>query len=206
MTFRGAGINVDHMHMGDLLRRGYDHPEAEIAAICDADPTRKAAAIDDFAIPGDRVFAAVAAATATGPDLVILCPATADHAQFVAQVAPFRANMLVEQPFASDLAGANRMIAACAAGGAMLAINWPLAWYPPHVATKRLIDEGTIGDVLGCISTTATSAQVRLRHRGQQGDAVVPRFRSARDPAAPRRPRGSRRARGSGRGAGPRAG
>lgn len=26
-------------------------------------------------------------------------------------------------------------------------INWPLAYYPPHVTTKRLIDAGKIGDV-----------------------------------------------------------
>jgi glucose-fructose oxidoreductase len=40
------------------------------------------------------------------------------------------------------------MIEASATAGKTLAINWPLAWYPPHITTKRLIDEGTIGDVL----------------------------------------------------------
>jgi glucose-fructose oxidoreductase len=39
------------------------------------------------------------------------------------------------------------MIAACAAHGARLAINWPLAWYPPHVTTKRMIADGVIGEV-----------------------------------------------------------
>jgi glucose-fructose oxidoreductase len=29
-----------------------------------------------------------------------------------------------------------------------LLINWPLAWFPPHVTSKRLIDEGVIGDVI----------------------------------------------------------
>ena len=28
-----------------------------------------------------------------------------------------------------------------------LAVNWPLAWYPPHVTAKRIIDEGGIGAV-----------------------------------------------------------
>ena len=40
------------------------------------------------------------------------------------------------------------MIAAMKSTGKMLAINWPLAWYPPHVTTKRLIDEGQIGEVI----------------------------------------------------------
>ena len=40
------------------------------------------------------------------------------------------------------------MIAAMAGGGRQLAINWPLAWYPSHRTTKRLIDEGAIGQVI----------------------------------------------------------
>ena len=40
------------------------------------------------------------------------------------------------------------MIAATAATGKQLLINWPLAWYPSHRTTKRLVDEGAIGQVL----------------------------------------------------------
>jgi glucose-fructose oxidoreductase len=40
------------------------------------------------------------------------------------------------------------MIAAMKATDKMMAINWPLAWYPPHQTTKRLIDDGAIGNVL----------------------------------------------------------
>ncbi|MBF9030449.1 Gfo/Idh/MocA family oxidoreductase [Rhodobacterales bacterium HKCCE3408] len=147
MTYRVAGINFDHMHMGDLLREVHDHPDAEIVGICDEDPSRMEAAIGNFAIPPERVFTSVEACMATEPDLVILCPATADHARYVELVAPFGRNIFVEKPFAATLADADRMIAACAASGARLAINWPLAWYPPHVTTKRLLDEGLIGEV-----------------------------------------------------------
>ncbi|NCT11378.1 MAG: Gfo/Idh/MocA family oxidoreductase [Rhodobacterales bacterium] len=144
---RVVGINFDHMHMGDLLRQVADHPEAEIAGICDADPARMQAAVASFDIAPDKVFTDVAACMALAPDLVILCPATADHARFVEMVAPYGRNILVEKPFAASLADADRMIAACAASGARLAINWPLAWYPCHVTTKRLIDDGVIGDL-----------------------------------------------------------
>ena len=145
--YRVVGINFDHMHMGDLLSQVHDHPDAEIAGICDADPARMSSAISNFAIPPDRVFTDVAACMATRPDLVVLCPATADHAAYVEQVAPFGCNIMVEKPFAASLADADRMIAACAASGARLAINWPLAWVDAHVTTKRLIDDGTIGQV-----------------------------------------------------------
>ena len=35
--WRVVGINFDHMHMGDLLRKVHEHPDAEIAGICDRD-------------------------------------------------------------------------------------------------------------------------------------------------------------------------
>jgi predicted dehydrogenase len=145
--FRVVGINFDHMHMGDLLRQVHDHPDAEIAGICDADLARMAGAIANFAIPPERVFTDVAACMAMKPDLVILCPATADHGRYVEMVAPYGCNILVEKPFAASLADADRMIAACAASGARMAVNWPLAWYPSHNTAKRLIDQGAIGEL-----------------------------------------------------------
>jgi glucose-fructose oxidoreductase len=49
---------------------------------------------------------------------------------------------------AASLADADRMIRAVEATGKTMVINWPLAWYPPHITTKRLIDEGAIGEVI----------------------------------------------------------
>ena len=54
----------------------------------------------------------------------------------------------MEKPFAASIADADRMIAAVQKTGKLLAINWPLAWYRSHNTTKRLIDEGVIGDVV----------------------------------------------------------
>lgn len=144
-----AGINFDHFHMGDLLREVAEHPDAEIVGIADAQPERMQGAIANFGIPADRVFTdPEKCLMATKPDLVILCPATADHAAYVERVAPFGVNMLLEKPFAASIADADRMIAAANASGKLLAVNWPLAWYPSHITTKRLIDEGVIGDVI----------------------------------------------------------
>jgi glucose-fructose oxidoreductase len=144
-----AGINFDHMHMGDLLRQVHEHADAEIVGICDADPKRMEGAIANFGIPAHRVFTDVAACMqASDPDLVILCPATADHAAYFEKVAPYGKAILVEKPFAASLADADRMIAAAKAHGSTMAINWPLAWYPPHITTKRMIDDGTIGELL----------------------------------------------------------
>ena len=144
-----VGISFEHMHMGDLLREAHEHAEAEIVGVCDPERARMTDAIGQFAIPPDRVFTDVEACIAsTKPDLAILCPATARHAEVVERVAALGVDVLLEKPFAASLADADRILAAIAKAKVRLAVNWPLRWYPSHVTTKRLIDEGMIGDVL----------------------------------------------------------
>ncbi len=140
------GVSFDHMHMGDLLRMVAAHPEAEIAGVFDPDPARMAAAAEALAIPPERVFTDLdACIDAARPELAILCSAVADHGRDVARLAARGLSVLVEKPFAADAAEARGMIAAMAAGGGRLAINWPAAWSPGVVMAKRLIDAGEIG-------------------------------------------------------------
>lgn len=141
-----VGLNFDHMHMGDLLRQCHEHPGVEIVGICDEDPARMQAAIANFQIPSERVFTDVdRCLRETAPDLAVLCPATAQHADYVERVARHRVHLLVEKPFAATLRDADRMIAAAKQARRLLAINWPLRWYPAHVTAHRLLQEGRIG-------------------------------------------------------------
>ncbi len=148
-TWRIAGINFDHLHMGDNLRMAHEHPWVEIVGICHENHERMRSAIDNFSIPDGLVFTDYRACiTETKPDITLLCPATAKHGEWTEKVAPFGVHIIMEKPFAASLAEADRMIAAMASTGKQLAINWPLAWYPPHRTAKRLIDEGAVGEVL----------------------------------------------------------
>ncbi len=148
-TWRIAGINFDHMHMGDLLRMAHEHPSAEIVGICDEQPERMQSAIANFKIPSDRIFTDYQQCMEnTKPDLVILCPKTAEHADWTERVAPFGVHVFVEKPFAASLADADRMIRALEKTGRQLVINWPLRWYASHITAKRLVDEGKIGQVI----------------------------------------------------------
>ena len=88
---------------------------------------------------------ALAIARREKPDLVILCPATARHADYVERVAAHKVHMLVEKPFAASLRDADRMIAAAQENQVMLAINWPLRWVASHCTAYRLLKEGAIG-------------------------------------------------------------
>ncbi len=144
-----VGINFDHFHMGDLLRYTFDHPTAEILGISDEQPERMQAAASNFGIPANRVYTDYQRCLEeTKPDIVILCPATAQHAEWVEKVAPYNVHILMEKPFAATLAEADRMIAAMQPTGKTLVINWPLVWVRSHQTAKRVIDEGLIGNVI----------------------------------------------------------
>jgi len=144
-----AGIEFSHMHMGDLLRCVHEHPHAEIVAICDPQPGRMAEAKARFGIPDGCVFTDHRACLEqTRPDMVILCPPTAEHADWVERVASYDVHVFVEKPFAASLADADRMIRAMKPTGRELIINWPLRWVASHVTAHRLIREGLIGEVI----------------------------------------------------------
>ena len=105
--------------------------------------------IEKFKISEDRVFSDVERCLEVSkPDVVILCPSTARHAEYVERVAGHGVHVLVEKPFASTLAEADRMISAMSKTGKQLVINWPLRWYPCHVTAKRMVDEGHLGQLL----------------------------------------------------------
>lgn len=149
MSWRVAGISFDHFHMGDLLRMAHEHPEVEIVGICDEQPERMAEAARKFSLSQDRIFTDVVSCLAeTEPELVILCPAAARHAEWVEKVAPSGCHILMEKPFASCLSDADRMIAAMEVTGKQLAINWPLRWCRSHAMTCEVIRSGAIGEVL----------------------------------------------------------
>lgn len=144
-----AGINFDHFHMGDNLRMAHEHPDVEIVAVCHEQPERMQDAVREFQVAENRVFTDYRECLqTTQPDVVLLCPATAEHAEWTEKIAPFEVHILMEKPFAASLAEADRMIAAMKSTGKQLAINWPLAWYPSHRTAKRLLDEGVIGEIL----------------------------------------------------------
>src|SRR5213083_2878378 len=112
-TWRIAGINFDHFHMGDLLRMANEHPQAEIAGISDEQPERMEEAIRKLGLSRDRCFTDYhACLEKTKPDIVILCPAASKHGEWVKKIAPYGVHIMVEKPFAASLREADAMIQA----------------------------------------------------------------------------------------------
>jgi len=153
MTWNVAGINFAHFHMGDQLANVRDHPDAEIVAICDEAPEIATLSLEttaeEFDLDDGQVYRDHERCLAENDvDLVITCPVPTEHAAWVERLAPHGVHVQLEKPFAASVEGCERAIAAMADAGGDLAVNWPLAWYPTHRTTKRLLDEGRIGDVV----------------------------------------------------------
>lgn len=144
--WRIAGINFDFRHMDHLLTYAHGEPNAEVVGVCHEDPVEMEDMIRYCGLGPEEVFTDwEACIRESRPDVIILCPASHLHAEWVERVAPSGAHVLIEKPFASSLEQADRMIAAMRRSGRRMAVNWPLAWYPPHRTAARLLREGRIG-------------------------------------------------------------
>lgn len=147
-TWKIAGINFDHFHMGDLLRMAASHPQVQIVGISDEQPVRMEEAVRKLGIPRDRAFADYRECLEKArPDVVILCPAASKHGEWVKKVAPAGVHLMVEKPFAASLKEADAMVKAMPRDRTLM-INWPLQWVRSHRKAYDLVQSGLIGEVL----------------------------------------------------------
>ncbi|MEM1026726.1 MAG: Gfo/Idh/MocA family oxidoreductase [Planctomycetota bacterium] len=145
---RIVGINFDHMHMGDLLRHVVDHPDAEVVGVWHHEPNTPREVLERLGLSQSLLFDDWRECMEkTSPTVAIVCASTGGHGEWGCKVAEYGVDVLIEKPFAADLADADAITQAVQAKGKRLAINWPLAWYPSHRTAKRLIDEGLIGEL-----------------------------------------------------------
>ena len=71
----------------------------------------------------------------------------ATGAELAAWAAARGLHVLVEKPMAADLPGAERMLAAVAASGVRMMVNWPFAWWPQLQQAVRMALAGDLGDL-----------------------------------------------------------
>lgn len=146
---RIIGIDFSHMHMGDLLRLVCEHGDAEVVGAWHTTPEKPREVLELIGLPESLIYTDWEKCLAeTEPTVAVLCAPPVHHLAWGQRIAAANLDLLVEKPFASSLEHADAMINAFSQAGRKLAINWPLAWYPTHQTTKRLIDEGLIGSVV----------------------------------------------------------
>lgn len=146
---RIVGIGFDHMHMGDLLRMACEHPAADVVGVWHSEIKKPLDVLERLGLP-DSLFHNDwrHCIKHSEPTVAIVCSSTDRHREWATKLAEQGLHVLVEKPFATSLEDADQMIQAAQQAGTMLAINWPLAWYPTHRTTKRLLTEGLIGDII----------------------------------------------------------
>ena len=105
-------------------------------------------AVDECDLTPEQVYDDLDdAIDATDPDVVLGGPMNTDHGAFVERVAAHDVHVVVEKPMAASLADADRMLDAMPEDRTLF-VNWPTMWDPVKHTLKRLVDEGTIGDVV----------------------------------------------------------
>ncbi len=158
-TYRLGAIGFAHMHVNSLLDAFAKLPNVAWVACADTIPelptrtdkpsSRRAnlkraqevtgipKVYDDYHVLLDQEQV----------DILVCCPENARHAEVVEAVADKGINIVTEKPMAASLADALRMARAAQANNVALMVNWPTTWSPAVRTMKRLIDDGTIGDV-----------------------------------------------------------
>lgn len=131
---------------------GHEHSRAiavteglELAAVCDSDARRLAAAQREADVPGHA--AAEALLADGGVDLVVVSTPPNTHAEWVLRALEADKHVVVEKPFCLTVTEADRQIAAAAERDLVLAVYQNRRWDPDYLALKDLVRSGRIGEV-----------------------------------------------------------
>ena len=147
----------------DLNVRGYlDHSEAEVSALCDADPVTLARRAAEH--PGAYATRDFEKILRSNLDLIeILTPHPLHEAMTVAALTG-GSHVSVQKPMAMTLPECDRMIAAAATSGRRLKVFENFVFYPPLVKARELLRNGAIGKPLHFRMKVVMSDRVQAWH------------------------------------------
>jgi predicted dehydrogenase len=82
------------------------------------------------------------------PDLALITTETPHHTEVFRECAERGVAVSMEKPMAVSLSEGLKMARIAKRTGALLMVNWPLAWQPFMTQFKQILDEGKIGSLL----------------------------------------------------------
>jgi len=118
-------------------------PQSRFTAVCDANLERAQQFAERFGVRAYRDAAEMVQVEHL--EMVSVCTPHPLHADAVVAGASSGAHVLVEKPFAADLAACDRAIAAGRAASVKVGVMSQRRWYRPVVRLRRAIDDGKIG-------------------------------------------------------------
>lgn len=138
----GCGA-ISQLHL-PAVRKGA--PRTAIAAVVDTDAARAQAMAERT---GARPFTSLDAALAAGGfDAVDLMLPHHLHESAAVQCFAAGKHVLLEKPMANDVASCERILAAARRAGTVFQVAENTQYWPEVLAAKRLIDDGTLGEVV----------------------------------------------------------
>jgi predicted dehydrogenase len=142
MTEIRVGV-IGFGYMGKLHAEAYAKvPGARVTAI--ADP-------HEIAIPaGARRYADYRELLASNVNAVSVCVPTHLNCQIALDALAAGKHVLLEKPIAVNLEEAGRLLASARQAGKTLFVGMTHRFYPELREAKRLLDEGTIGEIVQC--------------------------------------------------------
>jgi UDP-N-acetyl-2-amino-2-deoxyglucuronate dehydrogenase len=137
----GCG-KIAAIHGGALVKL----PEAEFVACCDVDETRARAMADAHGVP--HVFSDVHALVGSGlVDAVLVCTPHPSHGAVVEAAAAAGVHVLCEKPISTELADADRMIAAAEEAGIIFGVIFQRRFWPAAQRIHEAIENGRLGNL-----------------------------------------------------------
>lgn len=145
-------INVGFIGCGriaDLHCLGYrNHPEARLYAVCDLNDARREARQQEWGT--EKAYKDYRDLLADPKvDAIEVLTDYDTHEKIVADAAAAGKHIACQKPMTTDLASADRMLAAAARSGKIFKLTEIYVTYPPIALAKRLISEGAIGEPVG---------------------------------------------------------
>lgn len=143
-------ISFAHMHANSYAKHLHRHPEAELTAIWDDDPSRGQRASDTF---GARYYDDLDQFLHSDVDAVLVCSENAKHRDHVVKASQAGKHVLCEKPIATEIRDAEEMIASCREHGVILQIAYPVRFAPSVERVRDMVQNGELGDILAINGT-----------------------------------------------------
>jgi predicted dehydrogenase len=160
-------------------------PEAELTAVCDLDPQRRAQVARQF--PAATVTADADEALARADAVVVATPAV-DHPRLAVAAIERGLPVLVEKPFALTSAEARRVAEFAERKGIPVVAGHLLLFHPAVVRLREMLDAGDLGQIFYLYSQRVNLGQVRPDENALWSfgphDVSVARFLLGARPAA----------------------
>jgi len=125
--------------------------DAELVAVCDTDPERRAAAQRAHGVPGFEDYRDMLEAAA--PDVVHITTPHHEHAAIAIECLRRGVNVVLEKPLAHTLTEGEKLLAAAADSTARIGLCFQNRYNAPVQEMRRLLDSGELGKVLGASAT-----------------------------------------------------